>query len=123
MLMVYQNSPELIERIPYDKPDYLVPQFILMYLPQGDNFVVVASSLGSARHPAWWLNLEADPIATVQIGDTSYAVHAREALDEERAELWSAFVHEMAEYDEYQAQTSRRIPVVVLERHETLSLD
>jgi len=48
MLMVYQNSPDLIERIPYDKPDYLVPQFILMYLPQGLRALIFASLLSAA---------------------------------------------------------------------------
>jgi deazaflavin-dependent oxidoreductase (nitroreductase family) len=88
----------------------------LMYISQADNFVVAASFLGSEQHPAWWLNLISDPDATVQIDGTSYDVKAREAEGEEREELWSAFVDMMAEYDEYRAQTSRRIPVVVLER-------
>jgi SSS family solute:Na+ symporter len=48
MLAVYQNSPELIERIPYDKPDYLVPQFILLYLPQGMRALLFASLLSAA---------------------------------------------------------------------------
>ncbi len=88
----------------------------LMYIPQGENFVVAASSLGSLNHPAWWLNLLADPNAIVQIDSASYAVIAREAEGEERKALWSAFVDAMAEYNEYQTHTSRRIPVVVLER-------
>ena len=48
MLTVYQKSPELIERIPYDKPDYLVPQFILLFLPQGLRAVIFASLLSAA---------------------------------------------------------------------------
>ncbi len=88
----------------------------LMYISQDDNFVVAASSLGSEQHPAWWLNLMADPNATVQIDGTIYNVKAREAEGGEREELWNAFVDMMAEYDEYRAQTSRRIPVVVLEK-------
>ena len=48
MLAVYQNSPEFIERVPYDKPDYLVPQFILMYLPQGLRALIFASLLSAA---------------------------------------------------------------------------
>ncbi len=48
MLTVYQKSPELIDRIPYDKPDYLVPQFILLFLPQGLRAVIFASLLSAA---------------------------------------------------------------------------
>ena len=88
----------------------------LMYLPQGDDFVVVASALGQPQHPAWWLNLEADPNASVEIDGTNYLVLAREAEGEEREKLWRAFTDKEKMYDDYQAQTSRRIPVVVLER-------
>ena len=88
----------------------------LMYIPQDDNFVVAASSIGSPNHPAWWLNLLADPNATLQINDKSFPVVAREAEGEKRTELWNAFVSRMDEYAEYQAQTSHRIPVVVPER-------
>ena len=48
MLAVYQKSPELIERVPYNKPDYLVPQFILLYLPQGVRALIFASLLSAA---------------------------------------------------------------------------
>jgi deazaflavin-dependent oxidoreductase (nitroreductase family) len=89
----------------------------LMYLPRGDNFVVIASYLGEPRHPSWWLNLEAEPNATVQVRGTRHAVRAREAKDAEREELWRAATDKVSDYDEYQARTSRRIPVVVLERH------
>ncbi len=87
----------------------------LMYLPRGDDFVVYASNLGEPRHPYWWLNLEADPNAFVEIGNTHYAVRGREAEGEEREELWRAVVDVAPEYDEYKARTNRRIPVVVLE--------
>ena len=51
----------------------------LTYLDHGDAFVVFASCLGEPKHPAWWLNLEADPSATVQIGGQRIPVRAREA--------------------------------------------
>jgi deazaflavin-dependent oxidoreductase (nitroreductase family) len=89
----------------------------LMYLPRGENFVVIASYLGEPRHPSWWLNLEAEPNATVQVRGTHHAVRAREAKDAEREELWRAATDKVSDYDEYQARTSRRIPVVVLERY------
>ena len=88
----------------------------LMYLPHGDDFVVAASALGQPQHPAWWLNLEADPSAAVEIGGNHYSVRAHEAEGEEREELWRAFTEKSEDCAKYQAQTSRRIPVVVLEK-------
>ena len=88
----------------------------LTYLPHGEAFVVIASCLGEPHHPAWWHNLVAEPKAGVQVGSAHHDVRAREATGEERAELWRALTQRAPEYDEYVARTSRRIPVVVLER-------
>jgi deazaflavin-dependent oxidoreductase (nitroreductase family) len=88
----------------------------LTYLPHGETYVVIASCLGEARHPAWWHNLVAEPRACVQVGSARFEVRAREAGGDERAELWRALTERAPEYDEYAGRTSRRIPVVVLER-------
>ena len=88
----------------------------LTYLDHGDAFVVFASCLGEPKHPAWWLNLQATPSATVQIGAQRIAVRAREAEGAERETLWSRVVAVAPDYDEYKRRTSRRIPVVVLDR-------
>jgi len=88
----------------------------LMYLPKGDDFVVIASYLGEPKHPAWWLNLSADPDATIQIGKQSIAVRARETDGQERESLWQEVVARQGDYEEYRKRTDRRIPVVVLER-------
>lgn len=87
----------------------------LMYLPDGDRYVVIASYLGEPRHPAWWLNLQAHPDAEIQVGSRRIPVRAREADGEERGRLWSAVVETQGDYAEYQRRTERRIPVVVLE--------
>ena len=87
-----------------------------MYLPYGDDFVVIASNLGQANHPAWWINLLAEPVATVQVGSLRYTVHAREADGEEREKLWSLIAAKNSDYKQYRSWTSRRIPVVILER-------
>jgi deazaflavin-dependent oxidoreductase (nitroreductase family) len=86
----------------------------LMYLPKGDGFVVIASYLGEPRHPDWWLNLRADPRASIQVGGQRLDVAAREADGEERTRLWQEIVARQADYAEYQRRTDRRIPVVVL---------
>src|SRR5512139_265806 len=87
----------------------------LMYLPDGANYVVIASYLGEPRHPAWWLNLQANPRAEIQVGTQRIPVVAREAGGEERQRLWDEMVRLQKDYEEYQSRTPRRIPVVVLE--------
>lgn len=87
----------------------------LMYLPDGDRFVVIASYAGEPRHPAWWLNLRASPRTTIQVGRRTLSVVAREAEGEERERLWKRVVEAESGYETYRQRTSRRIPVVVLE--------
>ena len=88
---------------------------VLTYVPKGRASVVFASNAGEPRHPAWWLNLVADPHATVQRGREVVRVVAREAEGDERAALWNEAVHINAGYAEYEKRTTRRIPVVVLD--------
>lgn len=87
----------------------------LLYFPEGKNFVVIASSGGSPTHPSWWLNLRAHPQAQIQIGRRVLHVRAREADGPERERLWARVVHAYRGYASYQARTSRRIPVAILE--------
>lgn len=87
----------------------------LAYLPDGHNYIVVASNSGSDRHPAWWLNLQATPRAEVQIGQQKIPVAARLAKDEERARLWPELKRINPFYAGYEQITHRPIPVVVLE--------
>ncbi len=94
---------------------YTIP---LLYLPDGERFVVVGSNAGDAKPPAWWLNLQARPEAQVQVGAREYAVRARLAAGEERARLWSALVANFSDYARYERNLrgTRELPVVVLER-------
>ncbi len=87
----------------------------LLYLPDGDRYVIVASNGGAAKHPVWWLNLEADPEATVEVGGRKVRVRAWEAEGEERARLWKGLVEMYPPYEGYQKKTDREIPVVLLE--------
>jgi deazaflavin-dependent oxidoreductase (nitroreductase family) len=87
----------------------------LLYLEDGDRLVVVASKGGAPRHPAWFLNLAANPEVTVERGRDRPAMRAHEADDNERARYWPQVVAMYAGYEKYQQKTSRRIPLVVLE--------
>ena len=88
----------------------------LLYVPDGDNCVVFASTGGGPRHPGWLHNLRARPDVEIQIGTRRIPVRAREAEGEERDRLWNAGnTVNKGQYDVYQSRTERRIPVVVLE--------
>jgi deazaflavin-dependent oxidoreductase (nitroreductase family) len=88
---------------------------VLLYLQDGGRYVIVASNGGTAKHPVWWLNLQADPEATVEVGGRKIHVRAAEARDEEKARLWQKLVRMYPSYEDYQKKTDREIPVVVLE--------
>ena len=88
----------------------------LVYRPDGDNFVVFASFAGAPENPAWFNNLVAHPEVTIEHGTETIAVTARVTTGEERARLWSAQKAASPQFAEYEAATTREIPVVVLER-------
>ncbi|KKJ97112.1 nitroreductase family deazaflavin-dependent oxidoreductase [Micromonospora sp. HK10] len=88
----------------------------LIYGRDGDAYLVVASQGGAPRHPAWYLNLLADPLAEVQVGAETFTVRARTATAEEKPRMWRTMTAVWPAYDEYQTKTDREIPVVVLDR-------
>jgi deazaflavin-dependent oxidoreductase (nitroreductase family) len=88
----------------------------LIYGRHGDDYLVVASKGGAPAHPAWYLNLQANPQVELQVGDERFPATARTATPEEKPELWRTMAEIWPAYDEYQGKTDREIPVVVLER-------
>jgi deazaflavin-dependent oxidoreductase (nitroreductase family) len=88
----------------------------LIHRTDGERWVVVASKGGAPEHPAWFENLQAEPDATIEVKDEEIPVRASVAEGEERARLWSLMSEVWPAYDDYQAKTSRQIPVVVLSR-------
>jgi deazaflavin-dependent oxidoreductase (nitroreductase family) len=87
----------------------------LVYMPDGERFVVVASRGGYPRDPGWLHNLRAHPETTVQTGGDTRQVRAREATADERTELWPKAVKFNPLWGRYQERTSRMIPLVLLE--------
>jgi deazaflavin-dependent oxidoreductase (nitroreductase family) len=87
----------------------------LIYQRRGDDYVVVASKGGWPQHPAWYLNLEANPAVNVQVRGERFKARARTATGDERAELWKLMTAAWPAYDDYQTRAEREIPVVVLE--------
>ena len=86
----------------------------LLYLRDGDRYVTVASNGGTRDHPLWWLNLKANPEATVEVDGREVRVRAEEAGPEEKVRLWPRLVEMYPGYESYQRTTDREIPVVVL---------
>lgn len=88
----------------------------LIFQPHGDDFLVVASKGGTDQPPGWFLNLEAEPDAEIQVKGDRFPVRARVATAAEKPEMWAKMAAVWPDYDDYQERTSREIPVVVLER-------
>ena len=78
--------------------------------------MIVASRGGDDHHPAWFLNLQANPEVEVRIGGgPKQKMHARVADSDERARMWPKLTADHKNYADYQASTKREIPVVILE--------
>ena len=88
----------------------------LIFGRSGQDYVVVASKGGAPSHPAWYLNLEANPEVQVQVKADKFKAHAHTANTEERATLWPRMVEIYGPYADYQQKTDRQIPLVVLKR-------
>jgi deazaflavin-dependent oxidoreductase (nitroreductase family) len=84
-------------------------------ISDGDRLVLVASFGGDDRHPAWYLNLRANPEVRVTTSGSTRTMIARIASKEERAELWPRITSVFEGYARYQERTERPIPVVILE--------
>jgi deazaflavin-dependent oxidoreductase (nitroreductase family) len=90
----------------------------LIYGTDGDRYLVVASKGGAPKHPAWYLNLAANPEVEVQVKDDKFKATARAATPEEKPPLWAKMAALFPNYNEYQSRAGRAIPVVILTRTE-----
>ena len=82
----------------------------------GETYLIVASRGGDDRHPALFLNLQANPEVQVMIGGKArHSRRARIATGEERAEMWTRVTSDHANYAGYQKKTDREIPLILLE--------
>jgi deazaflavin-dependent oxidoreductase (nitroreductase family) len=89
----------------------------LVYVPDGDRIVLIASKGGADSNPDWYYNLLANPIVTVEIGDQKFQARATVVTEEpERSRLYAKMVEHREGFAEYEQKTSRKIPAVVLER-------
>ena len=84
--------------------------------PHKDSIAVSASNSGSNKHPAWYLNMMANPSVAVRIGTEQFKAHAEVVPDEERDALWQQIVNNNKHQGEYLEKTQRKIPLVWLRR-------
>lgn len=93
----------------------------LIYGQDGNGFVIVASRGGAPTHPAWYLNLKDNPEVRFQVGNKKYRGTARITAGDERTRLYAMMTGHYPPYRDYQAKTTREIPVVVLEPKEEIA--
>jgi deazaflavin-dependent oxidoreductase (nitroreductase family) len=86
----------------------------LLYLREGQDLVIVASKGGMSHHPLWYRNIEANPRVEIEIGRDRRWMLARRASADEKRMLWPKLVAMYSDFDDYQARTTRDIPVVIL---------
>lgn len=86
----------------------------LIYEKVGEEYAIIASKGGAPDHPGWYHNLGAAPEVRFQVGTDIFRGTCREADGEERQRVWARMVEAYAPYADYQAKTSRRIPVILL---------
>ena len=90
----------------------------MMYIPNGDRLIVIASNIGAPKHPDWYHNLVAHPEVTVEVGTQTYDATAIVTQGAERQKLWTWIVEQHPFFSDHQAKTTRQIPVIALTQSE-----
>jgi F420H(2)-dependent quinone reductase len=86
----------------------------LLYLRDGDSWVVVASNGGADWQPGWWLNLQSGSSGTVEIDRKRTAVTGSEIVGAERETMWQTLIEKVFDYQKYQDEVSRQLALVRL---------
>lgn len=87
----------------------------LLYLDDGDRVILVGSQGGMSKDPLWVKNIAANPDVEVEVGSVKRSMRARRGSVEEKAHYWPALCRMYPDYADYQARTTREIPVLILE--------
>ena len=88
----------------------------LVHTLDGDRVVIIASFGGAPKHPAWFLNIRANPEVTIELPGETFTSTAVIPEGEERKRIYDQHAAQMPRFNEYQAMTAREIPVVVIPR-------
>ena len=87
----------------------------VMYICDGENYVVTASNAGREKQPAWFVNLQANPQTTIEVDGMTKNMLAHQANPEEKKRLWTQLVEQAPFFEDYQKKTTRDIPMVILQ--------
>ncbi len=90
----------------------------VVYILDGDRFVIFASKAGAPDNPDWYYNLVAQPLVILEVGTEKFQARATVLAEPERTRLYDQMAAERPTFAEYQLKTTRRIPVIVLTRVE-----
>ncbi|SRR6266568_1872986 len=97
---------------------YTVP---VVYFDHDDDYLVVGTGMGGSRRtPQWFLNLKAAGRGHIRIRDREHDVDARQATDEERAELWPQVAARAPHFAKFQVRTGRTFPIAILAKHSSV---
>ncbi len=88
----------------------------LVYTRDGDHYVIVASKGGAPTHPAWYHNLVQHPEVTIEVGKDKFKARAHVAQGDEHERLYTHHADINPTFHDYRKRTTRKIPVIVLER-------
>jgi len=86
----------------------------LVYLPDGERYVIIASKGGAPEDPQWYRNLLANPDVEIEVGTSTIQVRATETTGPERDELYARQVERRPAFAEYEQRAARTIPVIAL---------
>ncbi|MGW4354429.1 nitroreductase/quinone reductase family protein [Nocardia sp. NPDC004582] len=88
----------------------------MVYVPDTDRIVLIASNGGADKHPAWYHNLRANPDLTVELGAETYTGKAEFLPEPEATTLYNRMIDLMPVFADYRAKTTRQIPVIAVYR-------
>jgi len=86
----------------------------LFFFADADRYIIIASNGGAPKHPVWWLNLQSNPEAKIQVNSRIIPITAQQADAEERKRLWAIISEKYKNFVTYQKRAPREIPIVVL---------
>jgi deazaflavin-dependent oxidoreductase (nitroreductase family) len=88
----------------------------MMYIPNGERLLVIASNIGAPNHTDWYYNIVAHPEVTVEVGTETYEATAIVTQGTERQQLWTWIIEQYPFFADHQTKTTRQIPVIALSR-------
>src|SRR4029077_12151885 len=87
----------------------------VVYIRDGNNYVIIAANAGADKNPGWFANLQANPQTTIEVDDMTLNANSHKASKEEKARLWPRLVEQAPFFEGYRKKTTRDIPMIILQ--------